>query len=162
MKKVIILILILFPLLSIAQSKLSVSASGGILLIKEDQGENTDLTVSYKVSKNTIVNVSGLIANLKNDDLKIDYDFKKIAATAEYFFHENSYLGLSANAGFSYIFFDKKINLDKNDGLGIDLGIKSTFNIDKHFNYGFILNSTYSSISPGGILQGNFFFKYNF
>ena len=102
-----------------------------------------------------------MYANLKNDHLNGEYNFKKIAVTAEYFFTPNSFLGFSSNVGFSYISFDKKLGLNHNDGIGLELGVITTFNIDKHFDYGFILNSTYTNISPGGILQSNLFLKYN-
>lgn len=161
MKTKFLVLLFLFPLLSIAQSKFSLNASAGALSIKEDIGENFELGVAYKVSNHIAINLNGMHAGMENDDLNLDYNFKKIALTAEYFFASEGSFGLSSNMGFSYVHFDKDLPLDKNDGLGVELGVKTSFNVDKKFDYGFILNSTFSSISPGGILQGNLFFKYN-
>jgi hypothetical protein len=162
MKSQIITLLLLFPIFSMAQSKFSISGSAGFLAIKEDSGTNYELSTSYKVSKNVAINLSGLMAELENEDSNIKYDFNKIALTAEYSLTDNKNFGISLNSGFSFVSFDKDLGLDKNNGLGIDLGLKTTMNINKHLDYGFIINSTYSSISPGGILQSNVFLKYRF
>ena len=43
----------------------------------------------------------------------------------------------------------------------MDLGFQTTFNVDKSLNYGLRIVSTYSSFSPGAILNAGINFKYN-
>lgn len=163
MRKQILTAAVLFTtMLCSGQSKFSLTASGGALMVKEDVGENFELTAGYAVTEKIEVRLSGMQANLKTDVSDQKYHFKKLALTASCNIIGDVSFGLYGIMGFSYVNFDRVLELDKRGGLGLDLGLQPTFGLEKNLQYGFIINSTFATVSPGGILQSNFFLRYKF
>jgi hypothetical protein len=146
---------------SFSQSKFSLHFSGGSLAIKKDFGVNFDFGVGYKISNKIQLNAETLISELNKNEYELKYNLEKYSINVNYNFLPENNFSISSICGFSYINFDKKLILDKNDGIGVDLGINFGFNQNKNFCYGFKLVSTYNSIANGGILQSNLFFIYN-
>ncbi len=144
-----------------SQSKISLNSSTGSLAIKKDFGLNYDFGIGYKISNRIQLNAETLISQLDKKEYDLKYDLQKYSININYNFLPDNKFYISSICGFSYINFDRKLVLDKNSGLGIDLGMNFGFNQNENFSYGFKLINSYNSISIGGILQSNIFFKYN-
>lgn len=156
-----ILLFLIINLSTFSQSKFSINFSSGSLAIKEDIGTNYDFGFGYKISPRIKLNVEALTSQLNKKENDLKYGFQKYSVNVNYnFIPENNFF-ISSICGFSFMNFDKVLKLDKNSGIGIDIGVNFGFNQNEKFCYGFKLISPYNSISNGGILQSNLFFKYN-
>lgn len=144
-----------------SQSNFSLNFSTGTLAIKKDFGLNYDFGLGYKITPKVQVNVEIMMSQLDKKEYDLEYDFQKYSLNVNYNFLPENNFSLNSIFGFSLINFDKTLEMVNNNGLGIDIGFICGFNQDKNFSYGFKLISTYNSISNGGILQSNLFFKYN-
>jgi len=161
---IIILALILSINLVTAQeedtSKFSFGFTLSEQLVSKDTGENFEVTLGYSIDTNMGINLSVANATMRSKELDINYKLDKYAIQVSYDFAKSENTKLESIFGFSYINFDKKILEDDNNGLGIDLGIQTTFNLKSRFRYGLRIVSTYSSFSPGGILNAGINFTY--
>ncbi|WP_225037151.1 outer membrane beta-barrel protein [Winogradskyella sp. SM1960] len=169
MKKVnyiLILVLILSVNLVAAQdeetnrSKFSIGFTLSEQLVGKDSGENIEGTLGYAINSNMSLYLSAANATMRSDALDTNYKLDKYAIQVAYDFLKSENTKLESIAGFSFINFEKKILEDDNNGLGVDLGIQTTFNLSGRLNYGLRIVSTYSSFSPGGILNAGINFTY--
>lgn len=161
-KHLIIFILVFFPTLIFAQSKLNVDVGGGTTMIKKDISASALLGLGYKVSDRIKVNLNAIYSKPEFEITKEKFEFSQISLEAEYSFIPESNINLSSVLGFSYLHFGDEIELKNNDGIGINLGVLLTFNNLERFNYGFRIVNTYSSIAYGGILSSNIYLRYQF
>lgn len=161
MKNKLLLFVILISTCSFAQSKFSVGVGSNQQFLKSDSGLGYDVFISYNVHTDIAIHVTGSHANLESKDFDFEYNMNKYSLSANYDFAKSEKSKLESVFGFSYLNLDKKLLLDKKDGLGIDLGIKATFGLKNNFNYGFKIVSTYSNIAPGGLLAAGIFLKYD-
>jgi hypothetical protein len=142
-------------------SKFSIGFGASEQFVGKDTGENFEGFVGYAVHPDITLIVSVANANMRSDAYDIKYRLDKYAFHVNYDFGKSEDTKFESIFGFSYVNFDKKALLEDNNGLGIDLGFQTTFNASKRFNYGLRLVSTYTSFSPGGILNAGINFKYN-
>ena len=162
MKATILIITLLFSSFLIAQSKFSMGIGIGQFSLKKDLGTSYDGFISYNIYKDIAINFVGAHAAMKSNQGSIDYNINKYALLVSYDFAKTEKSKLESVFGFSYINFDQKLLLDKNNGLGIDLGIQTTFLLKSKLNLGLKIISTYSYFAPGGIINVGTFVKYNF
>ena len=155
MKIKLLLFIILLSTCAFSQSKLSIGVGTNQQFLKSDSGLGFDIFVGYNVHPDIAIHLTGSQANLDSKDFDIDYNINKYSLSANYDFAKSEKSKLESVFGFSYLHLDKKLLLDKRDGLGIDLGLKN------NLNYGFKLVSTYSDIVPGGLLAAGIFLKYD-
>lgn len=160
-KLLLVTFLLTSALYTYSQSKFVIESGIGEQFVKNDRGEFYEGSLNYKISNRIYICLDATQAKLKNSDLNLSYELNKYAFHVNYGFSNSDNSAIESVLGFSYVHFDKNLNLPKNDGLGIDLGAKSTFGLKHKLNYGFKLVNTYSSISPGGIYNASIFFKYN-
>jgi len=144
-----------------SQSKFNIGFGLNEQFVKKDMGVNTEGFLSYNINTDISLVLSAANAKMKNDELDVKYNLSKYALQVNYDFAKSETSKFESVFGFSYLNFDKKLELDDNSGLGIDLGIQTMFDLDKRLNYGLRIVSTYSSISPGAILNAGILFKYN-
>lgn len=161
MKIKLLLFIILLSTCAFSQSKLSIGVGTNQQFLKSDSGLGFDIFVGYNVHPDIAIHLTGSQANLDSKDFDIDYNINKYSLSANYDFAKSEKSKLESVFGFSYLHLDKKLLLDKRDGLGIDLGLKATFGLKNNLNYGFKLVSTYSDIAPGGLLAAGIFLKYD-
>tara|TARA_R110002111_G_scaffold79274_2_gene125564 strand:+ start:550 stop:1065 length:516 start_codon:yes stop_codon:yes gene_type:complete len=163
---IIILVLILSSNLITAQeenvetSKFTFGFALSEQLVAKDSGENFEVSLGYAISNDMSIYLSAANATMRSKALDKNYKLDKYAIQVTYDFAKSESTKLESIFGFSYINFDKKILEDDNNGLGIDLGIQTTFNLKSRFNYGLRIVSTFSSFSPGGILNAGIIFRY--
>ena len=163
MKKIVLAVLFISsPILLFSQSKLNIDVGGGSTIIKKDVSASALLALGYKVSDRIKVSLNTIYSKPEYEITKEKFNFNQVSLEAEYSFIPESNINLSSILGFSYIHFGDEIELKKNDGIGVNLGVLLTFNNLDRFNYGFRIVNTYSSISYGGILSTNLFLRYNF
>ncbi len=170
MKKInYILILVLFfaSNLIIAQeenedhiSKFSIGFTLNEQLVGKDSGENIEGVFGYAINSNMNLYLSVANATMRSDALDTNYNLDKYAVQVAYDFLKSENTKLESIFGLSYLSFDDEILEDDNNGLGVDLGVQTTFNSGGNFNYGLRIVSTYSSFSPGGILNAGINFTY--
>lgn len=161
-KSIITLALIALPMFGLAQSKVSVEATGGILNIGKDIGENYELGFNYHISEVTTFKLSGLASNLDNRANDFGYQVLKFSLHAERRLAGSDDIEMGLLFGVSYLTVQDKLPLDKNDFTGLDLGLNINFFPKKKFSFGTKLVSTYAYEAPGGILQANGFVNYRF
>lgn len=99
-------------------------------------------------------------ATMRSKAFDTNYKLDKYAIQVAYDFLKSENTKLGSIFGFSYLNFEKNILDDDNNGLGMDLGIQTTFNVRGNFNYGLRIVSTYSGFSPGGILNAGINYTY--
>ena len=145
-----------------AQSKLSAGVGINQQFLKSDSGASYEVFVSYRVHSDIAINLIGTVANMETDETNIKYNINKYAVVATYDFAKSERVKLESIFGFSYVNFDDVLELKKNDALGIDLGVQTTFGLQRKLNYGFKLVSTYTHIAPGSLLSAGVFAKFNF
>jgi hypothetical protein len=162
MKTKILLFSLLFSTFAFSQSKFSTGVGVDQLYLKDDSGTNYEAFVGYKVHSDITINLVGSFATMETKATDMKYNINKYALLVSYDFAKSEKVKLESVFGFSYLYFDKKLLLDDNQDLGIDLGFKTTFGLKNKINYGFKLISTYASIAPGGLLNAGSFIKYNF
>ena len=162
MKKLLLMIALSLPTLLFSQSKWNADIGGGTLIIKKDVGASAHFGIGYQASKHVMVNLNTVFSKPKSNDFDIKYDYNQVSLGVEYNFIPESNLGISSVMGFSYVHFGDNIPLKHNDGIGIDLGVRLAYELSEHFNFGFKMVNTYTSISPGGILLTDIFLRYNF
>ncbi|GAA4241049.1 MULTISPECIES: outer membrane beta-barrel protein [Winogradskyella] len=129
-------------------------------LVAKDSGENLEAYLGYAISNDIGIGLLISNATMRSKALDTNYKLDKYAIQVTYDFAKSESTKLESIFGFSYINFDKKILEDDNNGLGIDLGIQTTFNLKSKLNYGLRIVSTFSSFSPGGILNAGLIFEY--
>ena len=161
-KNIITLVIIILPLLSISQSKISVETSIGNLEIGKDRGENVELGINYHFSEKTAIKLSGLGGKLENRPTEIDYQVLKFSLYGEQKILTVKNIELGALLGVSYIDIEENIPLGKNQFTGFDLGLNMFFNPNRNWGLGLKLVNTYAYDAQGGIRQANIFIKYNF
>lgn len=161
-KNIIALALLLASSTVLAQSKWNADFGGGTTIIKEDVSASVFLGFGYQTSERIKLNLNTIYSKPEFYITDKKYDFNQISLEAEYSFTPQSDINLASIMGFSYLHFGDDIDLENNDGLGINLGVLLAFNNLKKFNYGFRIVNTYSSISYGGIFSTNVFIRYNF
>lgn len=159
MKTIKTIILILMPIICLSQSKFELAATAGYIAVGDQDGSNYQGVVSYNISDRMAITAGYLYADIKDD---IDFDLSIISVGGEYLFTPENNTSLSSTFGFSYLMFDKDLNLDDDGGLGMYFGLKTLFNSKSKFAYGVALQTTYASNSPGGILQSNLVLRYRF
>lgn len=162
MKTKILFFSLLFSACAFSQSKFSAGAGVNQLYLQKDNGTGYDAFVSYKISSDFSINLVGGFTNMETKETNMKYNINKYALLASYDFAKSERSKLESIFGFSYLDFEENLLLDKNNGLGIDLGIQTTFGLKNKLNYGLKLISTYSSIAPGSLLTAGTFIKYNF
>lgn len=160
MKKIIYLLFCINSFICLSQSRLSLGFDIGMLTIKKDYGLNSTAEIDYKISNNISVYSNCLFSKLNSDASDKSYNFSKIGIGALYGLNKDLDVNFSSITGFSYVIFENNY-LKDNHGLGIDLGFLVSFKSSNRLSYGFKLINTFSTISNGGILQSNLFFKYN-
>jgi len=126
-KNIITLVMFALPLLGMSQSKVSVEASGGILNIGKDIGENYELGFNYHISELTTLKLSGLASNMDNRASDIDYQVLKFSLHAERRLAGSDSIEMGLLFGASYLTIQDKLPLDKNDFTGLDLGLNINF-----------------------------------
>jgi hypothetical protein len=161
MKTKTLVIALLFSTFLFSQSKFSIGFGINEQFIKKDRGVNYEGFIGYKVNQDIAINLVGSNAEMKNKDLDINYKLDKYSILMNYDFAKSENSKLESIFGFSYLKFDKKLLEKNNTGLGIDVGVQTTFGLKNNLNYGLKLVSTYSNISPGGIFNAGAFLKYN-
>lgn len=144
-----------------SQSKFNIGFGLNEQFVKKDMGVNTEGFLSYNINTDISLVLSAANAKMKNDELDVKYNLSKYALQVNYDFAKSETSKFESVFGFSYLNFDKKLELDDNNGLGLDLGVQTMFGLDKRLHYGLRIISTYSSISPGAILNAGILFKYN-
>lgn len=162
-KKMIFLLLLLsFTYFVTAQSNWSVDIGGGVTSIKEDASSSGFAGVVYQVSPRIKLNLNTLYAKPKYSEQDSNkYNFNQYSLEVEYAFIEESKLAIVPIVGFSFLHFGSDIDLESNNGLGINTGFSITYDDNKYFRYGMKLTNTYSSISYGGILSTSLFLRFN-
>ena len=143
---------------SFSQSKFQLSPSIGVLAVGEEGGTSYAFDVSYQTSKKWNVTLSYMYGDIEFDDFETDV--QSISLGGEHLFNPDSNTTLSSLFGFSYVMFNEDLNLEDDNGLGFQFGLRTTFNSQKRLNYGVNLMTTFVSNSPGGILQSNVFVRY--
>lgn len=159
MKTIKTIILIVMPVICMAQSKFELGATTGYIAVGDQDGVNYQGVVSYNVSNRLATTLSYMYADI-NDD--IDFDLSIISIGGEYLFTPENDTSLSSTFGFSYLMFDKALNLEDDNGMGIYFGLKTLFNAKSKFAYGVGIQTTYASNAPGGIIQSNLVLRYKF
>ncbi|WP_179320027.1 outer membrane beta-barrel protein [Winogradskyella helgolandensis] len=129
-------------------------------LVGKDFGENFEVALGYAINNDMGIDLTLANATMRSKELDINYKLDKYAIQVTYDFGKSENSKLESIVGFSYINFDEKILEDDNNGLGIDIGVQTIFNLKSRFNYGLRIVSTYSSFSPGGILNAGAIFTY--
>jgi|SRR5690554_593231 hypothetical protein len=157
----VIILTTLLPIISYGQEKWDIEAGTGMTVVRKDASVNGYFGIAYRVTNNMDLNLSSIFA-APHINSSTRYNFYQVSFDAEYLFLPESNNSISSIMGFSYIHFDKNDKVDENNGIGLNLGVRVIFNNLKKFNYGFRIVNTYSSISYGGILSTNVFFRYNF
>jgi hypothetical protein len=143
-------------------TEISFSFGVNSLAVGKDLGLNLEGTLGYSINSDVTLNFSFSDASMKSKDLELNYRLNRFAFLFNYDFAEFKTSKCESILGLSYLNFDKKIPLDENSGLGLDLGIQITFYTQSKLNYGFRVVSTYFSSSPGTILNSGIFLKYRF
>jgi hypothetical protein len=164
--KTILALILLFSLNLInaqeeRNSKFSIGFGASEQFVGKDSGENFEGILGYAINSDITLNLSFANATMRSDEFDLKYKLDKYAIQVNYDFGKSESTKFESIFGFSYLNFDKKMLLKDNNGLGIDLGIQTTFNVKKRFNYGLRIVSTYSSFSPGAILNAGVNFRYN-
>jgi len=126
-KNIITLVMFALPLLGMSQSKVSVEASGGILNIGKDIGENYELGFNYHINEVSTLKLSGLASNMDNRASDIDYQVLKFSLHAERRLAGSDDIEMGLLFGASYLTIQDKLPLDKNDFTGLDLGLNINF-----------------------------------
>ncbi|WP_179315125.1 outer membrane beta-barrel protein [Winogradskyella undariae] len=142
-------------------SKFSMGFALNEQFVGKDIGENIEGFLGYSINSNMSIYLSAANATMRSKALDTNYELDKYAIQVTYDFLKSENTKLESLFGFSYVNFDKKILADDNNGLGIDLGIQTIFNLNNRLNYGLRVVSTYSNFSPGGILNAGIIFRYN-
>lgn len=142
-------------------SKFSIGFGVSEQFVGKDSGENFEGIFGYAINSDITINVSVANSTMRSNDFDLKYKLDKYALQVNYDFGKSKNSKFESIFGFSYVNFEKNILPKDNNGLGIDLGFQTTFNVNKRLNYGLRLVSTYSSFSPGAILNAGINFKYN-
>jgi hypothetical protein len=143
------------------KSKFSMGFGASEQYVGKDSGENFEGFLGYSLTSDITLNLSYAHAKMRSDAFNLKYKLEKYVLQMNYGFGKSENTKFESIFGFSYLNFDKKILPTDNNGMGIDLGFQTTFNVDKRLNYGLRIISTYSSISPGAILNAGINLRYN-
>ncbi|RCW92782.1 outer membrane beta-barrel protein [Winogradskyella arenosi] len=141
-------------------SKFSIGFTLSEQFVGKDSGENIEGSFGYAINTNMSLYLTAANATMRSNTLDINYNLDKYAVQVAYDFLKSENTKLESIFGLSYLSFDDEILEDDNNGLGVDLGVQTTFNSGGSFNYGLRIVSTYSSFSPGGILNAGINFTY--
>ena len=141
-------------------SKFSLGFTLSEQLVGKDSGENIEGILGYAITSNMSIYLSAANATMRSKALDSNYKLDKYAIQVAHDFAKSESTKLESILGFSYLNFDEKILEDDHNGLGIDLGVQTTFNLEHRLNYGLRIVVTYSSFSPGAILNAGINFSY--
>lgn len=158
MKKLFFILVLCIANQIVAQKILNLDFGSGLLLIKNNSGYDFDLGISYTLSQRTAIfgnyNYSNInIININNNSILNRFQF------GGYYKLINSSTQISSIVGFSILFSEDNLILDRKTTLGADLGLLILFDADKNFNYGIKLINTFSPSSNGGLMQANICFN---
>lgn len=141
-------------------SKISIGFGANALSVGKDEGLNLEGTLGYSLNSDATLNLSISNASMRSKNLDLNYGLSKYALQLNYDFAKIKTSKYESIFGFSYLNFDKKLALDESNGFGLDLGIQASFYTNSRLYYGFRIVTTYSSFSPGAILNSGIFLKY--
>ncbi|EPR72269.1 hypothetical protein ADIWIN_2769 [Winogradskyella psychrotolerans RS-3] len=159
--RLFIIAFFLFNSILFAQSKFTLGFDLSEQFMQKDVGLNIEGLLGYNLNSDITLVLSASNATMENKDLDLKYKLDKYAFQVNYDFGKSESSKFESIFGFSYVNFDKKLNLEDDNGLGIDLGVQVLFGLKNKLHYGLRIVSTYSSISPGGVLNAGAIFKYN-
>ena len=144
-----------------SQSKLALGFNLSEQFMQKDMGINIEGLLSYNINSDITLVLSAANATMENKDLDLKYKLDKYAFQVNYDFGKSEASKFESIFGFSYVNFDKKLNLEDDNGLGIDLGVQVLFGLKNKLHYGIRVVSTYSSVAPGGILNAGVIFRHS-
>ncbi|MEP5256127.1 MAG: hypothetical protein ABJQ39_13780 [Winogradskyella arenosi] len=159
--RLFIIAFFLFNSIMFAQSKFTLGFDLSEQFMQKDVGLNIEGLLGYNLSSDITLVLSASNATMENKDLDLKYKIDKYALHVNYDFGKSETSKLESIFGFSYVNFDKKLNLEDDNGLGIDLGVQAIFGLKGKLHYGLRIVSTYSSVAPGGILHAGAIFRYS-
>ena len=162
MKTTFLFFLMLLSTSAFCQSKFYIGFGLNQQLLKKDTGISYDGYVGYNFNEDIALNLFVTNSEMKSKDFDFNYKMDKYAVLVNYDFGKSKKSKFESVFGFSYLVIDKKLMLEKNSGLGFDLGFQTLFGLKNKLNYGFKIISTFNSIAPGGILNSGVLFRYNF
>ena len=155
-----LIISILFVVNLEAQTKFSIGASGGSVIVGDVSGTNYKFDLSYLANEKIEYQASFMNSQIEENNL--DFKMYSINLGVGLNVFQSKKTELQPIFGFSFISFNEDLGLNDDNGLGIYFGANVIFDIGKRFNYGFNTQVTYAEHSPGGILQNNIFLRYRF
>ena len=151
----------LFNSVLFSQSKFALGFNLSEQFMQKDMGVNIEGLLSYNINSDITLVLSAANATMENKDLDLKYKLDKYAFQVNYDFGKSETSKFESIFGFSYVNFDKKLNLEDDNGLGIDLGVQVLFGLKNKLHYGIRVVSTYSSVAPGGILNAGGIFSHS-
>jgi hypothetical protein len=129
MKTTILIFSILFSTYLFAQSKFTIGFGINEQFVKKDTGINYEGFVGYNISQNIAINFVGSNSEMTSKELNFKYRLDKYSILMSYDFGKSEKSKFESLFGFSYVNFDKELLSTNNDGIGIDIGIQTSFGL---------------------------------
>lgn len=173
----ILILALLVPMLSFAQtqtnanegtsqepvklSKFYISATAlAVSFLEKDFGWNYELGAGYRLNNNASLELQYTTTFIQGKSVGFDYYIQRINANFDYFPLKYKRFEIGSVAGLACLFYDKKLGLEHDAAVGVDLGFKIQDRAKKGINTGFYLINTYAASEMGGMITLGVFFKF--
>lgn len=159
MKTIFFVGALFFSIMFYGQSKFSLGFGLSTQSVSKDFGFSYEGSIGYDVTSD--MTISLLASKTEMENKTVNYNIDKYGLLLSFDFAKSEKMKLESLFGFNYLIFDEKILQRDNKDMGIDIGIQTTFGLNRRIKYGVRLLGTYSSIAPGAMLNAGAFFKTN-